>query len=105
MSSDIENGGLRSNDVVVAKKRVQLLRRERQERREHGLDVVDAPERDIQDRSRALAILFDHMPWLLGAEVHVDLRGRVHGELQRCLEAGLSQKPGNVVEHAAVVWL
>ena len=83
---DLAHLRLRSDHIVVAEHVVESLRRERQEWSEHDLQVVDAAQRDVKDRARALLVGFDDVPRLLGAEVDVDLGGHRHRVLERVLK-------------------
>src|SRR5436853_268460 len=49
-------------DVVIPEQLVQLLARERQERREEDLEAVDATQSDVEDRRGAVPVGFDHRP-------------------------------------------
>src|SRR5712691_8157738 len=70
---------------------MEPLRGERQEWREHRLEVVDAPESDVQHGAGTRAIRLDRVPGLLGAEVDVDPGRHRHHVPQPNLKTRLAQ--------------
>jgi hypothetical protein len=57
---------------------VQSLRGKRKEGREHDLQVVDAAQRHVQDRSGTLPIARKELPGLLDCQVAVHERRETH---------------------------
>ena len=79
--------------ALVAEQLVQLLTRERQERREDRLQRVDDAERDEQDRRRALAVFLDDGPRRLMVDVLVPDAREPHRLGERLLELPFFDRP------------
>ena len=69
-----------------------------QERREQGLQRVDAAERDVQDGRCSLAVGLHEVPRRLLGDVLVRERADAHRLPDRCLEAHLFDERADLVE-------
>jgi hypothetical protein len=83
--------------TVAAELLVHLLRRVRQERREHDVAVAHRLQRDVQDGAHALGVLVLQLPRRLVRDVLVDLADDAH----RLCHGGLLPRLGQQVTDGA----